>query len=652
MSGIFCTFGPGRDDPGIWPAVRAHLSDLGTERWQTVRRPGGALAVGRYAWETAPSFSGDTLVAEEGPLVVVADASIYYREELRSRLTQAGRPPRSLTPTDLILAAWAAWGDDLCRHLEGDFAFVVWDRRDGRVFAARDLTGRRALFFASKGDRFAVSSSVRALLELPFVSADLNLAALGAQAAGLLWSSGEDTAFRDVHVVAAAHAVVWDGREARQTDPFWTPPPFPDGGDGNMAEAAEALRSLLQDAVEERMVPGVSTVWMSGGWDSPAVFAAGQSRLADRRRLRPISISYPEGDPGREDELIQAVADHWNADVHWIDSRRIPLLEDLVTRAAEAEEPPAHLYELWNVALARGTRTLGARVALDGAGGDQLFQVSDVVLADLVRRGRWGTALRHARARRHLGRKHALRAAAWPLLPRWALRGVEAATGRHLRLHYLERPMAAWIRPDFARRHELRERDLRVLDAVDAESYAQAETSFFLLSPVWGWGAAYMHRALLREGVEARSPLLDRRLADFALRRPVAERSHGRETKILLRKSMEGLLPAPVLAPRRYRTGVTVGFSRTRMQEAFPTLFEEAEHGGMRLADLGVLDLGVFKQALSRWPDGTGEFERINLFHTLKVEFWLRGLERRTDIVTHGPWEPCDQPLPPLSAVG
>ena len=628
MSGFLGVFGPEPVGAALWRSVRHRLAPLGTERWQVVPRDGGAVGLGRYAWEAGAEFSGGVLVAEDGPYLVAADASLYYRDGLRRRLLEAGSPPRSTAPADLILAAYRAWGEAASERIEGDFAFVVWDRERGRVFAARDLTGRRGLYYAGRGEWFAVASSVGALLVLPFVSEELNLASLGAQAAGLLWSSGSDTAYRDVHVVPAAHAIRWDGRRLSAPKAFWEPPRAPATAPCGLDEAAGILRGLIEDAVQERLSSQVTTVWMSGGWDSSSVFAAGRNRMGDAARLRPISISYPEGDPGREDEFIRAIADRWNADVHWIDSERIPLLENLVARAGGTDEPPAHLYELWNVALARGTRAVGSRMVLEGSGGDQLFQVSDIVLADLLRTGRWGQLLRHARSR-GMGARRALRTAVQPLVPRWSLRAIQAVRGRRVPLHYMERPTAGWMRREFMERYRLRERDLATLDTPNAASYAQAETSMYLLSPIWGWGGAYMHRVLLQEGVEARSPLLDRRVVDFALRRPVAERSQDRETKVLLRKSMAGLLPPEVLAPRPYRTGMTIGFSRARMRAAYPALFDEAFGQDLRLADLGIVDAAKLRESAANWRERGNEFERVNLFHTLKVEFWLRGLERR-----------------------
>jgi asparagine synthetase B (glutamine-hydrolysing) len=120
----------------------------------------------------------------------------------------------------------------------------------------------------------------------------------------------------------------------------WSPPPEATGSAvPSFEEAASELRARLERAVLERVPPnGRMSIWLSGGWDSPAVFAAGEAALrssGDPRDILPVSISYPEGDPGREDELIQAIADHWKVPIHWVDIRNIPFFDRPAERAAE-----------------------------------------------------------------------------------------------------------------------------------------------------------------------------------------------------------------------------------------------------------------------------------------------------------------------------
>ena len=104
------------------------------------------LGVARHSWEMDPGFSGPLLAAEEGGIAVVADASIFYRRELRNALERAGVAPASDAPSHLILAAYRAWGPACTERLEGDWAFILWDhgaRRGQRDQAPAPACGAR-----------------------------------------------------------------------------------------------------------------------------------------------------------------------------------------------------------------------------------------------------------------------------------------------------------------------------------------------------------------------------------------------------------------------------------------------------------------------------------------------------------------------------
>ena len=227
--------------------------------------------------------------------------------------------------------------------------------------------------------------------------------------------------------------------------------------------------------------------------------------------------------------------------------------------------------------------------------------MSDIVLADLLRTGRLVEFVRRAGARRGHGWKYLARAGVLPLLPEAVVRAGERLAGRRIPRHFMERPMAPWIRGEFTAAHGLRERDLGVLRAARGESLAQTENILFVTAPAWSWAGGYMRSVLLQEGIEARSPLLDLRVVEFALSRPVTERTDWVETKILLRQAMQGLLPANVLAPRARRTGSTAGFSRLRMREAYPALLKRLFAEPLRLAELGIVDSRALRAAADRW---------------------------------------------------
>ena len=319
------------DDTTIHRALTSmHASS--DDRIAIWRGAGAMLAVARQPWELSPTFSGDALIVTDGDLAVAADASIYYRNDLRAALARAHVGVTGATASHLILAAYRAWGADCAAHLEGDFAFVIWDAKSRTVVAARDFSGKRTLYYSQRGGAGALvlASSAGGALALPGADTSLDLAVIAETAAGL-WGGSAETCYASVRVLQGGETLARaDGLPAR-VQRHWSPPPASTRDAPPFEEAALELRRLLTRAVAERLDgEGDTSIWLSGGWDSPAVFAAGAHVLDvehSARKLLPISISYPEGDPGREDELIREIAARWNANVHWLDIRNIPFFE-------------------------------------------------------------------------------------------------------------------------------------------------------------------------------------------------------------------------------------------------------------------------------------------------------------------------------------
>lgn len=629
MSAVLGLFGDRAQlaDGQVAAMLRA-MGRRGSERMAIWRDADAVLAVGRYNWELDADFSGGALVAADHRYVVAADASVYYRRELHRVLAERDIAPAGDSPAELILAAVRAWGTGWTDYVEGDFAAIVWDRVRGEALAFRDFAGKRPLHYAELGRDLIVASTIGGVVAHPACPSELNGPVLAASAAGLIFSAGPETAYSAVKVLPNAHRLRWSTRGVSAPIRFWEPPIGRGESATSHEEAAHELRETLAIATRERMSrSGPSTVWMSGGWDSSAVFAAAQQVSRDDGfplQPAPISISYPVGDPGREDELIQAIAEHWDSPVHWIDIGTIPFFHDEIRRAAERDEPYAHLYERWNGALAAGSRACGARIALDGNGGDQLFQNSDVFLADLLRRGRWVSLAREWPARPRGGFREFFAAAIQPNLGPAALRAAKLLRrGRPLR-HYLDRGIPAWIQPDFAARHRLAERDHELLGRPVKASHAEREID-------WQFTCLFISRAFsklgefaLERGVELRSPLSDRRVIELALSRPWWERSSGSETKVLLRRAMRGLLPDSVLAPRPRRTGITAGYSHRWMRDVFPALLAEALQRPLLLEQMGIVSRQALIEASAAYPRRGDSSTRVNLFYTLQTELWLR----------------------------
>ena len=133
--------------------------------WRVV---GGALLGGsRHAWEPGCRRGGSAPMALEDELAVTADATLYYTADLERALRARGVKPAGSSPCQLILAAYRAWGAECAAHLEGDFAFVVWDARRRVLVAARDFGAKRPLHYAQLGSSIVLASTIDAVRAHP-----------------------------------------------------------------------------------------------------------------------------------------------------------------------------------------------------------------------------------------------------------------------------------------------------------------------------------------------------------------------------------------------------------------------------------------------------------------------------------------------------
>jgi asparagine synthase (glutamine-hydrolysing) len=603
------------------------LDALGSRGAQRDVRTVGHVVLGTVysAWEQglAGSAAGDIHLDED--IAVAADATLYYRDDLtRSLRIGAASSGGTAGVRALIAAAYRTHGVRLGSAFEGDHAILVHDRRADLTVGCRDFAGRRPLFYANLADRILVASSVGALLGHPDCPGALDPASIAAAAAGLFGEPAA-TAYRAISALPPGHTLVVEHGRLRVVR-HWSAPPIERRATVQgitLEDGAAELRHLLTRATAERCDPAGTAVWMSGGWDSTTVFGAARTHAGRFPGPVPVSISYPPGDPGREDEYIRMVADHHGERVHWLDIADMPLFERFSERAVARDEPFGHIYESWNRALARGARGTGARVALDGVGGDQLFQVSFVVLAELLRRGRLLAMRREWRAKGLRTRGDAWRWTVSPLLPASARRFAARLLGEATARHYLQRPIPPWMDRPALDRLGVLEREAEGTPPEVRMRPAASEMRWYLEHPFGGRILSTVSSLALDGGIELRSPLLDERIVRFAASRPWSERSWRTETKRLLRAAATDWLPSEVLAPRRTRTGTTSGYlARSLLAEAHR--IDEILHGESALADAGMLDADILLREWQRYRRHGGENLAVALLFTTQTELWLR----------------------------
>lgn len=579
-----------------------------------------SMGAAHFVWEapTTPVIAGS--------VSVVADATLYYTDDLVRRAGVRGALPRDATAATLVAEAWRARGAAAIELLEGDFAFVLWDAAAGELIAARDFSGGRPLFYCWHGGVLRIASAISGILADPAVPRTIDLATLATVAAGL-WSHSTASSYTAITELPAGHVLRWRPGNTPVLRRYWRPPETMATRRAPLDPAADELRALLTEAVRERLAPtGTTVVTLSGGWDSTAVYGVAEAIVGSgaAQRVHGVSISYPVGDPGREDEFIQEVTTRWGKSPDFIDVDSIGLLDHAESEAGRRDHPFAHTYEQWNRALSRRARATDARVVLDGFGGDQLFQVSDVYLAELFRTGQWlalADQLRQGVAPGLTLRQRfdaIVRPTLSPRLQRWVTRG--GATPRH----YLERRAPIWFNVPFLDAHQVRERDAAAQPTLPGGNLIVAESHAFLCFLFYQRIRALLCGFALQEGVALRSPLLDARVLAFAAQRPWSDRADGAETKRLLRRAVRDLLPANVLAPRPHRTGTTSAYFLRQLRRDGPSLMERVLPS-MRLAEIGMVDPAMFRYAWTHVLAHDDDELAGRVFFTLQAELWMRG---------------------------
>jgi asparagine synthase (glutamine-hydrolysing) len=533
---------------------------------------GGPVALGAIGPAGAVPLARD----DRSGLVVVFDGRLDDREGLLAALRERGEVPRDGTDAEAVLRAVAAFGDDAPDRILGDFALAAWDSRRRRLLLARDGVGIRPLFHGTAGDALAFGSDPRVPISLPGLSAAMDEGVVAEILAGRN-ADGEGTILRGVRRLPPGHALV-AAEGGTRTVRWWRPEESRDRVVGSDEAIAEEFRCVAEGAVRARMRgrEGAARVGvlLSGGIDSGLVAA-----LARRTSWGPEPPrAYVGVAPGRAfDEGERAAA---TALALGLAALPVPMeppsLEEYDLQIHRTGLPPVNPPGTLGMRLYRRAADEGRTVLLTGHGGDEWAGGAWSAIADHLRRGGVGAAVRESRriargdwtATARILLRHGLR----PLVPFPVVR---------LKRALLPHPLAVpWIRPSFARRAGLAERVRAGLPGRLRGSREREEMLRGLRTGWWQDTWESLDRTSLLEGVDLRHPLMDRRVAEYCLSLPAEQRFRGRETKVVIRNAARGLLPEATRA-------------RVEKPHAGPVLAESL----LALEDAGALEFGWLEEA-------------------------------------------------------
>ncbi|MGE0456283.1 MAG: asparagine synthase (glutamine-hydrolyzing) [Vicinamibacteria bacterium] len=505
---------------------------------------GVGLALGhrRLAILDLSSAGHGPMLSADGSLVVTYNGEIYNYLELREELRGLGHAFATGSDTEVLLAAWAEWGPECLHRFNGMWAFALYDTRQRLLFCARDRFGVKPFYYHSRPGFFAFASEIKGLLAHPGVPARADEGmVLGFLTRGAL-DEGSRTFFEGVTCLPGGHWLRLEPGRDPETRRYYELPAC----DDHSLPAAE-FRDLLEDAVRLRLLRSDVDVGtcLSGGLDSSAIVAL-TAKLTDPRaasRRRTFSVLYD--DPGmREEPFVEEVVAATGARGARATATSADLLRDLPALVRHQDEPLPSLgpYSQWRVmALAREH---GVSVLLDGQGADELlagyvYQLGPF-LAEVFDRHGAARVMAEARAlSRVTGRSlgFLLGLGAYHRLPMPSrLRAL--AIGRTSTHGHL--PGSA-LDPAIRRRHGWIEGARHAPHARLAN-----ERRANVLSTSLPALLRYEDRNSMAFSIEARTPFLDYRVAEAAMRLPATDLVRDGWSKWILRESTRGLLPEAV----------------------------------------------------------------------------------------------------------
>ncbi len=357
----------GRDDDGVWtsqPANSGQKICLGHRRLSII----DTSAAGHQ-----PMISAD------GRYVITFNGEIYNYLELRQQLKTKGHTFTTETDTEVLLAAFAEWGENCLPRLNGMFAFGVWDNQENTLTLARDHVGIKPLYYAhlpaqgSNAGSFVFASEIKAILATGLISKAINPEALH-QFLTFLWAPDPNTLFAGIRTVPPAHVVTFRDGEISLRE--WWDVSFDEIETGRSEEWwQERLLETLDRVVSMEMVADVPLgSFLSGGVDSSGIVAI-MERHANGRRISTYTVGI-ESEDLRYDIIpddvkwARRVNQHLDTDYHEIMLN--PAVAELLPKLVyHMDEPPIDM-AIPSYLVSRAARET-LTVMLSGMGGDEVF---------------------------------------------------------------------------------------------------------------------------------------------------------------------------------------------------------------------------------------------------------------------------------------
>lgn len=498
------------------------------------------------------------IFSDDGNLAIVYNGEIYNFRELRSELESLGHKFKTSSDTEVIVNAYEEFGSTCLKKLRGMFAFAIWNFREESLFIARDRVGKKPLFYSvTENGSFVFGSELKTLLVHGEIKRDIDLAALDAYLT-FGYVPEENCILKNVHKLLPGHFLIFKDGQIK-TEKYWD---FDYAEPQNMkteGEYVEILREKIRESVNIRLISEVPLgAFLSGGVDSSTIVA--MMSQCSNTPVKTFSIGFKE-DSFDELKYARIAAKQFGTDHHEfiVTPDLFDLVDELVWHFDEPFSDPSSLPTYMLSKMAREHVT----VVLSGDGGDELFAGYSRYIINEKRNGfaNLPKAIREGLLRPISGKlPHSTRGKNY-------LYNISLdSTDRYIdSVSCFNGPRKSYLySDDFRERlnsgfrkseHSFRSFANSVSTGSEIDKLLYLDSKTYLPGDI----LTKVDRMTMANSLEARVPLLDHELIEFVVGIPSHLKMNGLETKHILKKAMEGIVPNEILYREKQGFGVPIG---------------------------------------------------------------------------------------------
>ena len=550
--------------------------------------------------------SSQPMVDAESGLAIVFNGTIYNHPELRAELKAKGHHFFSAGDTEVILKAYAEWGEDAPKHLLGMFAFAVWDMRKKTLFLARDRMGIKPLYYAADGKSFRFASNTQALLTTPGIDTSLDPLAIHNLFSLHAVVPAPRTVLNGIRKLQPAHSLTIHADGRQELKRYWNLVARRPAEPRSEQEWIAAIHESLKTAVRRRnTIADVPVgVLLSGGLDSSLLVA-----LLDEigiQDIRTFTIGFddqPE-EKGSEYEYSDAVVERFRPTHHKFHIPNEQTLSRLPEAVANMAEPMFGQDAIGFYLLSEQV-SQHVKVVQSGQGADEVFG-GYFWYPQAHEAARASTTLSQRKGGRSLSEVEGNRA-------------LEAFAPYYFDRDH--RDMAEMLQPPFQTHDYTGELVRELLSTADADEHLDAVlradvTTFVVDDPV-----KRVDNMTMAWGLEARVPFLDHELVELAAQMPteLKLRDGG---KYVLKQIARGSVPDSVIdRPKGYFPVPALKFVRGEFLEMMRDLLDS-----QACRERGLFQRSYIDKVIANPEAHLTRIQGSKLWHMALLEMWLQGL--------------------------